>query len=77
MVLIKSLGSKTGIELYFKAKNLNIKLLNFMNELETVCIQNAVDNELNQNIHSFSISFDEQGESLRGGNRFIIFWIYQ
>jgi hypothetical protein len=64
----KSLGSKTGIELYFKAKNLNIKLLNFMNELETVCIQNAVDNELNQNIHSFSISFDEQGESLRGGD---------
>jgi hypothetical protein len=64
----KSLGAKSGIELYFKAKNLNIKLLNFMNELETVCIQNAVDNELNQNIHSFSIAFDEQGESLRGGN---------
>jgi hypothetical protein len=64
----KSLGAKSGIELYFKAKNLNIKLLNFMNELETICIQNAVDNELNQNIHSFSISFDEQGDSLRGGN---------
>jgi hypothetical protein len=64
----KSLGANSGIELYFKAKNLNIKLLNFINELETVCIQNAVDNELNQNIHSFSISFDEQGESLRGGD---------
>lgn len=36
----KSLGARSGIELYFKAKNLNIKLLNFMNELETVCIQN-------------------------------------
>ena len=63
----KVLGSNTGIEMYFKAKNLNIQLLNFTNELETVCIQNAVDYELNQNIHSFSISFDEKGPSLRGG----------
>ena len=63
----KALDANTGIEMYFKAKNLNIKLLNFTNELETVCIQNAVDYELNQNIHSFSISFDEQGSSLRGG----------
>ena len=63
----KSLGANSGIEMYFKAKNLNIKLLNFTNELETVCIQNAVDYELNQNIHSFSISFDEKGDSLRGG----------
>jgi hypothetical protein len=64
----KALGANSGIEMYFKARNLNIKLLNFTNELETVCIQNAVDYELNQNIHSFSISFDEQGESLRGGD---------
>jgi len=63
----KALGATSGIEMYFKAKNLNIQLLNFTNELETVCIQNAVDYELNQNIHSFSISFDEKGESLRGG----------
>jgi hypothetical protein len=63
----KSLGASSGIEMYFKARNLNIKLLNFTNELETVCIQNAVDYELNQNIHSFSISFDEKGDSLRGG----------
>jgi hypothetical protein len=63
----KSLGAASGIEMYFKARNMNVKLLNFTNELETVCIQNAVDYELNQNIHSFSISFDEQGSSLRGG----------
>ena len=63
----KALDATSGIEMYFKARNLNIKLLNFTNELETVCIQNAVDYELNQNIHSFSISFDEQGSSLRGG----------
>ena len=63
----KALGANTGIEMYFKAKNLNIQLLNFTNELETVCIQNAVDYELNKNIHSFSISFDEKGPSLRGG----------
>jgi hypothetical protein len=65
----KGLGASTGIEMYFKAKNMNIKLLNFINELETVCIQNAVDYELNKNIHSFSISFDEKGESLRGGDK--------
>ena len=59
----KGLGASTGIEMYFKAKNMNIKLLNFINELETVCIQNAVDFELNKNIHSFSISFDEKGAS--------------
>lgn len=64
----KALNATTGIEMYFKAKNLNVKLLNFTSELETTCIQSAVDYELNQNIHSFSISFDEQGESLRGGN---------
>ena len=63
----KVLGASSAIEMYFKARNLNIKLLNFTNELETVCIQNAVDYELNQNIHSFSISFNEQGSSLRGG----------
>jgi hypothetical protein len=63
----KVLGATSGIEMYFKARNMNVKLLNFTNELETVCIQNAVDYELNQNIHSFSISFDEQGSSLRGG----------
>jgi len=64
----KVLGANSGIEMYFKAKNMNVKLLNFTNELETVCIQNAVDYELNQNIHSFSISFEEKGESLRGGD---------
>ena len=63
----KVLGATSAIEMYFKARNLNIELLNFTNELETVCIQNAVDYELNQNIHSFAISFDEQGSSLRGG----------
>jgi hypothetical protein len=63
----KTLGATTGIEMYFKAKNMNVKLLNFTNELETTCIENAVDYELNKNIHSFSISFDEKGESLRGG----------
>jgi hypothetical protein len=63
----KALGASSGIEMYFKANNLNINLLNFTNELETVCIQNAVDYELNKNIHSFSISFEEQGDSLRGG----------
>ena len=64
----KTLGATSGIEMYFKAKNMNVKLLNFTNELETTCIQNAVDYELNKNIHSFSISFDEKGESLRGGD---------
>jgi hypothetical protein len=64
----KSLGADSGIEMYFKAKNLNVKLLNFMNELETVCIQNAVDYELNKHIHSFSISFNADGDSMRGGD---------
>ena len=62
----KSLDATSGIEMYFKARNLNIKLLNFLNELETTCIQSAVDAELNKNIHSFSISSVEENDSSRG-----------
>ena len=63
----KALDANTGIEMYFKAKNLNIKLLNFANELEAVCIQNAVDYELNKNIHSFKILSDKE-DSVESNN---------
>lgn len=63
----KALDASSGIEMYFKARNMNIKLLNFSSELEMTCIQSAVDAELNQNIHSFSIPMAEEDDSFRGG----------
>jgi hypothetical protein len=68
----KVLGATSGIEMYFKARNLNIKLLNFTNELETVCVQNAVDYELNKNIHSFSISQKAGENSSSASNKTLV-----
>uniref|UniRef100_A0A6C0JHK5 Helicase ATP-binding domain-containing protein n=1 Tax=viral metagenome TaxID=1070528 RepID=A0A6C0JHK5_9ZZZZ len=49
------LNSKSAIELYLKAMNLDIRLLNFAHDLEKTSIIGSVDYDLNKNIHSFSI----------------------
>jgi hypothetical protein len=66
--------SKTAIELYLKAMNIDLRLLNFANDLERVAIFGSVDYELNKNIHTFSIGnetmspVDEtESESIGGG----------
>lgn len=51
----KFIDSSTGIELYLKALNVDLRLINFANELEKVSIFGAVDYELNKNIHSFKL----------------------
>jgi len=48
--------SSSGIELYLKALNVDLRLLNFANELERVSIIGSVDYELNKNIHNFALS---------------------
>jgi len=49
------MNSKSAIELYLKAMNLDIRLLNFAHDLEKTSIIGSVDYDLNKNIHSFSI----------------------
>jgi hypothetical protein len=67
-------NSKTSIELYLKAMNIDLRLLNFASDLERVSIFGSVDYELNKNIHTFSIGnetsspVDEiESESTGGG----------
>ena len=49
------IGTKTAIELYLKAMNLDIRLLKFASDLEKTTVVGSVDYDLNKNIHSFSI----------------------
>lgn len=65
------MGAKTAIELYLKAMNMDIRLLNFAHELEKTSVFGSVDYELNKNIHSFSIPNDEDQEELPPGSEFI------
>ena len=65
------MGAKTAIELYLKAMNIDIRLLNFAHELEKTSVFGSVDYELNKNIHSFSIPNDEAEEELPPGSEFI------
>jgi hypothetical protein len=49
-------NASSGIELYLKALQVDLRLLNFANELERISIIGSVDYELNQNIHNFALS---------------------
>jgi hypothetical protein len=65
------MGSKTTIEIYLKAMNLDIRLLKFAHDLEKTTVVGSVDYDLNKNIHSFSIPIvsldaDELDEHLPG-----------
>jgi hypothetical protein len=67
------LGTKSAIELYLKAMNLDIRLLTFASDLEKTTIVGSVDYDLNKNIHSFAIPIvsldddDELNEHLKSG----------
>ena len=57
------MDTKTAIELYLKAMNLDVRLLNFSHDLEKTSVICSVDYDLNKNIHSFSISsYDDEQE---------------
>ena len=51
------LGAKSAMDLYLKAMDLDLRLLNFAHDLERTTVVGAVDYELNKNVHSFSIPF--------------------
>jgi hypothetical protein len=48
-------NAKTVFQLYLKALNLDLRLFAFAGELENATILGSVDNELNANIHDFSV----------------------
>jgi len=60
------LNTKSGVELYLKAMNLDVRLINFSYDLEKTSVIGSVDYELNKNIHSFSIPYydnEDEGET--------------
>ena len=56
------MDTKTTIELYLKAMNLDFRLMNFSYDLEKTSVLGSVDYDLNKNIHSFSISSYQDNE---------------
>ena len=63
------LGAKTTFELYMKAMNVDVRLLNFEYDIERLTVLGSVDYELNKNIHHFSIEQDEEiGEHEEGAD---------
>jgi len=65
------LGAKSAIDLYLKAKNIDVRLFHFAHDLEKTTIVGSVDYDLNKNIHSFSIPGDDAEEDLPEGAEFI------
>jgi hypothetical protein len=66
------LGAKSTLELYMKALNVDVRLLNFGYDIEQLTVLGSVDYDLNKNIHHFSIEQDmEEGsnEEVFGGNK--------
>ena len=49
-------GEENLFSLYLKSLNLDLKLFNFVKELEDATITGSVDHYLNENIHSFKIT---------------------
>jgi hypothetical protein len=56
-------NASSGIDLYLKALNVDLRLFNFANDLEQTSIFGAVDYELNKNIHSFALSAKSKSKS--------------
>ena len=57
-------NSSTAFDLYLKALNIDVRLIEFTHDLERATIFGSVDYELNKNIHNFSIERGEEDESV-------------
>ena len=53
-------NSSTAFDLYLKALNIDVRLIEFTHDLERATIFGSVDYELNKNIHNFSIAMGEE-----------------
>ena len=61
------LGSKTAMELYMQSLNIDVRKIEFGNDLEQTVIFGSVDYELNRKIHSFKLSEYQIANQLYGG----------
>jgi len=57
-------NSSTAFDLYLKALNIDVRLIEFTHDLERATIFGSVDYELNKNIHNFSIARGEEESSV-------------
>lgn len=57
------MGASSAYELYLKSINFDLRLFEFSNDVEELATFGAVDNELNQNIHNFSLTSSGGGPS--------------
>jgi len=55
--------SKSAFDLYLKTLKIDLRLFNFLTELENTVILGSVDYELNINIHNFTISTSQKSNS--------------
>ena len=65
------MGAKSAMDLYLKAMDLDIRLINFAHDLEKTTVVGAVDYELNKNVHSFSIPFVSVNDDEENGRAII------
>jgi hypothetical protein len=56
------LGTKSTFDLYMKALNVDVRLLNFGYDIERLTVFGSVDYDLNKNIHHFSIEQDAEDD---------------
>ena len=49
-------GMENTFDLYMKSLNLDLRLFNFVNDIEEATIKGSVDYDLNKNIHTFKIA---------------------
>ena len=61
------LGAETAMDLYLKAMNLDVRLLTFASDLEKHTILGSVDYELNENVHNFAVTSDDDDVVAGGG----------
>lgn len=55
------IGAKTAIDLYLKSLNVDLRKVEFGNDLEKTIIYGAVDHDLTKSIHDFKLKFDGGG----------------
>jgi hypothetical protein len=64
------LGSKTAMEIYLQSLNVDLRMAEFMSDMEKTVVYGSVDHDLNKKIHSFTIDeegVEDDGDMLLGG----------
>jgi hypothetical protein len=64
------LGSKTAMEVYLQSLNVDLRMAEFMSDMEKTIVYGSVDHDLNRKIHSFTIDeegMEDDGDMLLGG----------